>query len=198
MRDSGAISPGWFMPISITRKRVSMGAPSSVSGTPRWLLKLLGLACVGPIAAHAASTSRRVVVLPALPVMATHQAFGMRWRHAAAMACSATSASFTSRRGRPCPGTSRSTSAAAAPCFLAASRKSCASKRSPRSATNRRPVRSSRVSVPTPISDSGGESSHRPPVIVAMSAGDRKLTPAPPATPRAPPRDHRRAASRCR
>ena len=37
-RASGAISPGWFMPISITAKSVSAGIRASVSGTPQWLL----------------------------------------------------------------------------------------------------------------------------------------------------------------
>ena len=121
MRASGSISPGLFMPISTTRYRVSAGAESSVSGTPRWLLKLLGLACVGPSSRKTASTRRRTVVLPALPVMATHQALGSRCRHAVAMACSAFRASGTSRRGTRL-GTSRSTSTAAAPCSAALSR----------------------------------------------------------------------------
>ena len=38
MRESGAISPGWFMPISITANSVSAGIRASVSGTPQWLL----------------------------------------------------------------------------------------------------------------------------------------------------------------
>ncbi len=38
MRASGAISPGWFMPISITAKAVSAGIRASVSGTPQWFV----------------------------------------------------------------------------------------------------------------------------------------------------------------
>ena len=38
IRDRGAISPGWFMPISITAKSASRGIRASVSGTPQWLL----------------------------------------------------------------------------------------------------------------------------------------------------------------
>ena len=37
-RDSGAISPGAFMPISITAKSASAGIRAKVSGTPQWLL----------------------------------------------------------------------------------------------------------------------------------------------------------------
>ncbi len=37
-RDSGAISPGWFMPISATQNAASAGSRASVSGTPQWLL----------------------------------------------------------------------------------------------------------------------------------------------------------------
>ena len=36
--DSGAISPGAFMPISNTARWVSTGIRASVSGTPIWLL----------------------------------------------------------------------------------------------------------------------------------------------------------------
>ncbi len=37
-RASGAISPGWFMPISTTAQSASGGIAASVSGTPQWLL----------------------------------------------------------------------------------------------------------------------------------------------------------------
>ncbi len=37
-RASGAISPGWFMPISATQNRASPGKRAKVSGTPQWLL----------------------------------------------------------------------------------------------------------------------------------------------------------------
>ena len=73
---SSAISPGWFIPSSTTAARCqvlsSWRRPSSVSGTPRWVLKL-------PAVANAASPShaRRMVaiicvtvVLPLLPVTA--------------------------------------------------------------------------------------------------------------------------------
>ena len=38
MRDSGAISPGAFMPISKTARSVAFGIRARVSGTPMWLL----------------------------------------------------------------------------------------------------------------------------------------------------------------
>ena len=44
-RASGAISPGAFMPISMTAKSRSAGIRASVSGTPQWLLKLFSAAC---------------------------------------------------------------------------------------------------------------------------------------------------------
>ena len=38
MRDSGPISPGWFMPSSNTARRLVLGMRARVSGTPMWLL----------------------------------------------------------------------------------------------------------------------------------------------------------------
>ena len=38
IRARGAISPGWFIPISITANSVSCGIRASVKGTPQWLL----------------------------------------------------------------------------------------------------------------------------------------------------------------
>jgi len=38
MRDSGAISPAWFMPISNTARSVVLGIRARVRGTPIWLL----------------------------------------------------------------------------------------------------------------------------------------------------------------
>ena len=52
---SGAISPGWFMPISNTAKSASRGIRARVSGTPIWLLKLASAACTAPNAAEAAA-----------------------------------------------------------------------------------------------------------------------------------------------
>ena len=42
---SRVISPAWFMPISTTSTSASMGASSSVRGTPMRLLKLPAVAC---------------------------------------------------------------------------------------------------------------------------------------------------------
>jgi hypothetical protein len=48
-RESGAISPAWFMPISITASGRLAGMRASVSGTPIWLLKLFAAAWVGAL-----------------------------------------------------------------------------------------------------------------------------------------------------
>ena len=37
-KERGAISPGWFIPISITAKSKSSRMRAKVSGTPQWLL----------------------------------------------------------------------------------------------------------------------------------------------------------------
>ena len=44
MRDSGPISPAWFMPSSKTPSATSRGRRARLSGTPQWLLRLPSLA----------------------------------------------------------------------------------------------------------------------------------------------------------
>ena len=53
-RARGAISPGAFMPISMTAKSRSAGIRARVSGTPQWLLKLFSAAWTLPWAPRAA------------------------------------------------------------------------------------------------------------------------------------------------
>ena len=149
---AAAISPGWFMPSSTHARRGARAfRRSSVSGTPMWLFRL-------PAVASAASPSqaRRMaaiicvtVVLPLLPVTAISGrleagAPGRAPAAAARAACRPPAA----RAGR-LAATPRSASAAAAPAARACGRKSWASKRSPRSATNRSPGCSVRVSLCT-------------------------------------------------
>ena len=96
------------------------------------------------------------VVLPLLPVTAISGS--LNWeRQPVASAASASLASATSRPGRPAAASRDSASpwhmAATAPLALAWASKSLASKRSPRSATNRSPGSSVRVSVCTRLKE---------------------------------------------
>ena len=92
MRASSAISPGWFMPSSITAawcQRVSSWRRrSTVSGTPMWLLKLPSVAnAPSPHQACRMQPSICVtVVLPLLPVTAISGSW-KRVRHPAASCC---------------------------------------------------------------------------------------------------------------
>ena len=118
------------------------------------LLKLLGDALPFMVLASAASTMRRVVVLPLEPVMATTLP-RRRPRHHRPRSPSATRVSPTSMSGNPAGRANsparRSTIAAAAPCAAASAKKAWASNFSPRRATNSFPRMSSRVSVATPF-----------------------------------------------
>ena len=151
---SPSISPGWFMPSSSTAARCqwesSWRSRSTINGTPMWLFRL-------PLVANAASPhhARRMlaiicvtVVLPLLPVTAINGRC-MRRRQPAAICCRPCRLSATNKPGKASAARPRSASAATAPAPRACCRKSCASKRSPRSATNRSPARSVRVSLCT-------------------------------------------------
>ena len=78
MSQRWAISPGWFVPISRTRKSASFGQLRMVIGSPMWLLKLPSVAWTLPTVERNALTSSFVVVLPAEPVMATTFALSER------------------------------------------------------------------------------------------------------------------------
>ena len=151
---SAAISPGWFMPSSSTAARCqqtsSWRSRSSVSGTPMSLLKLPAVASAASPsqACRMAATICVTVVLPLLPVTAISGS-SICCRHAAASSPSARRLSVTCRPGRPDACRPRSASAAKAPIARACGKKSCASKRSPRSATNKSPARRLRVSLCT-------------------------------------------------
>ncbi len=157
---SGAISPGWFMPISQTQNRASSGSRARVSGTPQWLLCEAAAAWVGPIADSAARSISLVVVLPTLPVTATTRPRN-RARPARPSACSAAKVSATcSRRGSPRSAAgSRSgscTSAAAAPRASAPATWSWPSPVPLTSATNSSPGATVRLSIEMPETASGG------------------------------------------
>ena len=152
MSRSRAISPGTLAPASMTSASASSGAASSVSGTPTRLFRFPVVACTRYCAARAARIISLVLVLPLDPVTATTGLPGASSRRRArARAPRATRVSSTSKYGNPSRGgVPRRTTAAAAPLALASARKSCASKRSPSSATNRSPGSSRRVSVEMP------------------------------------------------
>ena len=170
-----AISPGWFMPSSTTPARCqhasSWRSRSSVSGRPMWLFRL-------PSVANAASPSqaRRMlaiicvtVVLPLLPVTAISGRL-KRARQAPASRCSAASESVTCSPGHCTASSPRSASSATAPAPRARSRKSCASKRSPFSATNRSPSRRLRVSLCTRLKTMSGSPTSREPGSMACAS----------------------------
>ena len=139
---SREISPGWFMPSSTTAARCVGRRRSRVSGRPMSLLKLPSVAKpASPCQARKMAAIICVtVVLPLLPVTAT-SGRSKRCRQAAASWPRARRESATSSPGRPASARPRSANAATAPAALAWTRKSCASKRSPRKATNRSPGR---------------------------------------------------------
>ena len=164
MRASSAISPGWFMPSSITAIRWWRRRPSTVSGTPMWLFRLPAVAwAASPWAVRRMDATICVtVVLPLLPVTAISGSVRLV-RQPSASACSARSVSGTSSPASPASASPRSAMAATAPAAPACGRKLWASKRSPRSATNRSPARRLRVSVWTRCSAVAGSPTSRVP-----------------------------------
>ena len=153
-----------------------------------------------PNTSSAVAINRRVVVLPALPVIATQWQRNF-WRQAAAAAVSADCTLGTNKRA--IPGHSQSFFSiitAAAPAFLAAFKYAWPSAFSPRNAKNIFPARSSRVSMATPVIGCVGCSSQVPPVAWANSCAVKKslICFSPPrATPHAPPRDHQKVFLPC-
>ncbi len=78
MSRSGAISPGWLMPASITPKAQSRPSPATLSGRPISLLKLPDVRAVRPRVPSRSATSSFVSVLPTLPVTPTRRAGSCR------------------------------------------------------------------------------------------------------------------------
>src|SRR2546422_1080876 len=153
MLRSWGISPGTLAPASTTSASASSGASRSVSGTPTRLLRLAEVACTRHFVPSAARIISFVLVFPLDPVIAmTGLCDGSSRRRARASIPSASSVSGTSKNGSPSTGgVPRRTTAAAAPRPFASGRKSCASNRSPLSATNSAPGVRCRVSVLTPV-----------------------------------------------
>ena len=64
-------SPGRLIPISRTQKRCAGSSAKTTAGTPMRLFRFPAVKCVGATSARSAAVSSFVVVLPALPVIAT-------------------------------------------------------------------------------------------------------------------------------
>ena len=154
MAVSRAISPRWFIPISITARRCSAArGRRSVSGTPTSLLRLPSVfehraaggqdggdhLAGGGLAVRAGDAHHRDG--EAAPVEAGD---GAERRRACPRPRGAGAPAARPRRGP------RATTAQAAPARAASARKSCPSKRSPRRATKALPAAMARVSVETP------------------------------------------------
>ena len=142
------------MPSSTTPSRCVWRRRNSVRGTPMSLLRLPRVASTSSSAADLEAARRMdaiicvTVVLPLLPVTAISGK--ANWlRHCCANCPRARLASGTSTPGSPACCKPCSARAATAPMLLTCGRKSWASKRSPRRATNRSPACRLRVSVCT-------------------------------------------------
>ena len=151
-----ATSPGVLVPTSTIATSAAEGIDSRVSGTPMRLLRLPLVACTASVRENAALSSSLVLVLPFDPATAITLRPQAR-RHAVASCPSATRVSDTTYVGTPRPAAlvASLTTNAAAPASRAVARKSCASKRSPLSATKTSPRAIARVSVDTPASGRG-------------------------------------------
>ena len=117
MPTSCRISPAWFMPSSTTATSAPCCRSSSDSGRPMWLFRLPRLRMVRNRVATTAAVASFVVVLPALPVMATTRAPERR-RTPRATSCSARTVSSTtiaSAGPRPRPAQTRRCSRRARP-----------------------------------------------------------------------------------
>ena len=136
--------PARSSPSRPPRRRRRSGSASSVSGTPTWLFRLPVVACTSRRAAERGAHQFLGARLAVGPADGDHRprpraaADSARARRARA-ACRA-----PRRRARREPAAalrpaSMHDTSAAAPLATASARKSCASKRSPRSATNRSP-----------------------------------------------------------
>ena len=140
-------SPMRFAPSSITALLCVSFRRISVSGTPMWLFKFPCVARQGPTRVRIAAIISFTVVLPLLPATAISGRLKFV-RHFVARRCSAASVSATSICGS-LRGRNRGTIAPAAPASAAAATNPAPSKFGPRSATNKAPACSVRLSVDT-------------------------------------------------
>ena len=133
---SGAISPGWFMPISQTAALSFELAARMERGTPIWLFRLPWVLTTLNLLLSTAAANSLVLVLPLLPVMprTLRSSFA---RHAAARLVRAVRLFSARRTGTDpvsfCASSGESRSTAAAPFSIACEAKMLPSKFSPRS-----------------------------------------------------------------
>ena len=180
------ISPGAFMPISCTAGSAAAGRAASVSGTPRWLLKLARLAWQPPSCRSMCASISLLPVLPTEPVIATSLPPASRCasRPAAPRDVSAASTSPTVRSRQGASATGCETSAATAPLPAAAATKPCPSACCPGRAANRLPAPQRRLSISIPVTvRSGMAPVQLPPVRRASSAAPSAICCAMPVMP---------------
>ncbi len=149
MAASAAISPGWFAPSSMTANATAGGVFSTVTGTPRWLLRLPRVACTAPAAPQASATSSLTVVLPLEPVTPIQVAPWWRRRNSVASAASAAVTSATTSTGTG-TATGRVARISAAPSPTAVAAKSWPSWFAPGRQAKRLPRRTARLSMLAP------------------------------------------------
>ena len=123
-------------------------------GTPTWLLNEAVLAEVGAWADSMARSASLVLVLPTEPVTLAIRAL-LRRRAARPRPSSAFRVSGTRISVPPAFSTSRDTTAAAAPRFIASATKPWPSVVSPLRAKNRSPLPTARLSKVTPLASNG-------------------------------------------
>src|SRR3989338_8638987 len=184
------ISPGWFMPSSITATSGRSRSCSSDSGSPMWLFRFPLFFTTRKRTERNSAIASFVGVFPALPVIATTRA-PLQTRTAWPRSWSALVVSSTSTMAAPsAPATKRrSTIAPAAPLLTASATNSWPSWRAPRSATKNPPGSSARVSIPMAwISMSGSPARIRPPTASATHRNVR-CSPSPNQQPVAPGRE---------
>ncbi len=146
---STSVSPGWFMPTSMTASRCAGLRRSKVSGNPTSLLKLPAVASRSDSPTACPKIDAIIsltVVLPLLPVTATSGSEN-RLRQPRASAPSASRVSGTISAGTCQPSGKRVASTALTPRAATSGKKSWASNRSPFSATNNSPAAAVRLSV---------------------------------------------------
>ena len=149
-RPGGGSRPTPLIPSSTTANSGAVCSSNSDSGRPRWLFRLPRLRNVVNRRASSVAEISLVVVLPALPVMAT-TVDDARRRMTRAASCRPRSVSSTTITGTPAAVTvdASLTTTAPAPRAMASATKACPSKRGPRMATNRSPGAIVRVSIET-------------------------------------------------
>ena len=152
------ISPAWFIPSSTTAMSGRLRSSISDSGRPMWLFRFPRLRTTRYCDARNAPVTSLVVVLPALPVIATtlvpDSRRTVRASHCSADVVSSTSITTGTTGEFPpaiVPGRRpRGITSPAAPAATAASANSAPSNRSPRIAMNNWPGAIVRVSIDTP------------------------------------------------